>query len=65
MHCFFQTTGQDAYKRFAVPWVTASQEQLLMKEGVLKGFFPALPVTHAGGVKIYAFPLHVYHPMAL
>ena len=63
MHCVFKTGQDDA--AVGGPWVTASQEQLLMKEGVLKGFFPALPVTHAGGVKIYAFPLHVYHPMAL
>ena len=38
MHCFFKT-GQDVCKWLAVPWVTASQEQLL-EEGVPKGFFP-------------------------
>ena len=31
--------GQEVCKWLAVPWVTASQEQLLV-EGVLKGFFP-------------------------
>ena len=38
MHCFSKT-GQDVCKWLAVPWVTASQEQLLV-EGVPKGFFP-------------------------
>ena len=38
MHCIFKT-GQDVCKWLAVPWVTASQEQLL-EEGVPKGFFP-------------------------
>ena len=38
----------------AVPWITAIQEQLFKGGGVF------LAVTHAGGVKIDAFPLHVY-----
>ena len=37
MHCFFKTGQDDA--AVGGPWVTASQEQLLV-EGVPKGFFP-------------------------
>ncbi len=61
MHLLFKTSGQEVYK-WLWSWVTASQAQLLMNEA-LKGPFPA--VAHAGGVKVNAFPLHVYHPMAL
>ena len=38
-YAMFSKTGQDVCKWLAVPWVTASQEQLLEK-GVPKGFFP-------------------------
>ena len=62
MHCFFQTTGQDVYKRFAVPWVTASQVQLLV-EGVPKGFFPGS--NPCGGCKNIRLSLTCIHPMAL
>ena len=34
-----QLPGQEVYKWLAVPWVTASREQLLV-ERVPKGFFP-------------------------
>ena len=61
MHCFFKT-GQDVCKWLAVPWVTASQEQLLV-EGVPKGFFPGS--NPCGGCKNIRLSLACIHPMAL
>ena len=61
MHCFFKT-GQEVCKWLAVPWVTASQEQLLV-EGVPKGFFPGS--NPCGGCINIRLSLACIHPMAL